>query len=213
MSNIVEIINGSNQVIKDNIKVLAKDYKEKTGRVVCTSCPSDIQYMISSLKHLYKMVNYQFKRERAQYKIAKGDKFTISNDTLTDELAEKFLNENPERIALFSKFPKDWKKKVKVVKVDDSGDDEAIKAAEAEAKKSAELEADKAIEEALAAAREAAEGDSDDDCDECPEDEPCEECKEKKRKELSKMKLSELREAYPEIKATSIADFVDKVVN
>lgn len=204
----IEIINGSKEVIQDNINLLAKDYKEKTGRVVCKSCPSDIKYMISSLKLLYKMVNYQFKRERAQYKIAKGDKFTISNDNLTDDLAVKFLNENPERIALFSKFPKDWAKKVKGAKVDDSGEDEATKAAEAEAIKAAEAEAE-------AAAKEAMELDvilDDDDCDECPEDEPCEECKEKKRQELSEMKLTELREAYPEIKATSKVDFIDKVV-
>lgn len=103
------ILSAPKEVIQKNLKKLAEDYKEKTGRVVCLSCPSDIQFMISSLKQFYKMVNFEFKRNAAQYKNAKGDKTTISNNTMTDEKAIEFLKTNPERIKLFSKFPENWK--------------------------------------------------------------------------------------------------------
>ena len=59
------------------------------------------------------MTNFEFKRERAQYKNKKGDKVTISNNTMTDERAIEFLKTNPKRIELFSKFPKGWKKMIK----------------------------------------------------------------------------------------------------
>ena len=188
------ILNAPKQVIQKNLKLLAEDYKEKTGRVVCLNCPSDIQYMISSLKQIYKIMNFEFKRNAAQYKNKKGDKTTISNATLTDEKAIEFLKTNPERIGLFSKFPENWQELIK---------EEPLSEEELEAKK-----AEQAANEALN------EGKKEEDCcDESTEEAPCEECKEKKRQELSKMKLADLRAAYPEIKATSIKDFVEKVVN
>ena len=258
------ILNAPKQVIQKNLKLLAEDYKEKTGRVVCLNCPSDIQYMISSLKQIYKIMNFEFKRNAAQYKNKKGDKTTISNATLTDEKAIEFLKTNPERIGLFSKFPENWQELIK---------EEPLSEEELEAKKAeqaAELKAAEALkgineaggedltqggkiegqtdlidsideqekindlkvedaetlspeEEALKASEQAAEqaanealneGKKEEDCcDESTEEAPCEECKEKKRQELSKMKLADLRVAYPEIKATSIKDFVEKVVN
>ena len=122
------ILESSNKVIKQNIKLLAADYKEKTGRVVCTSCPSDIQYMISSLKIIYKMKTFEFKRENAQYKNAKGDRTTISNGNLTDEKAIEFLKTNPKRIELFSKYPENWTELIGLQKIDIDLNPEELKA-------------------------------------------------------------------------------------
>jgi hypothetical protein len=105
---IPEILEGTKKDIVANIDLLAKVYLEKTGRKVCRTCPSDINYMILSLKNIYKMTQFKFKRHAAQYKVKKGDKTTISNATLTDEKAVEFLRENPERISLFMTFPSNW---------------------------------------------------------------------------------------------------------
>ena len=59
------------------------------------------------------MTNFSFKRHAAQYKNLKGDKTTISNNTMTDEKAVEFLKTNPQRIELFATFPKNWKKLIK----------------------------------------------------------------------------------------------------
>lgn len=184
----LKILNASKTIIKSNLQLLAKDYKEKTGRVVCLTCPSDIAYMLSTLKTIYKMTNFAFKREKAQYKNKKGDRTTISNNIMTDEKAIEFLKTNPERISLFSKFPENW--------------EEVIKGT---AKTSAQIEAEAQVEEATNAAIKAAEEGVDllkEDCPECIE----------KRKELSKMKLADLRLKYPEVKDTSIKGFIEKVL-
>jgi len=105
---IPEILDGTDRTIIANIDLLAKIYLEKTGRKVCRSCPSDVQFMILSLKDIYKMTQFRFKRHAAMYKDRKGDKATISNATMTDEKAVKFLQTNPERIRLFAEYPSNW---------------------------------------------------------------------------------------------------------
>lgn len=107
--DIPTILNLPNNQLKLHIDVLADDYKNRTGRTVCRSCASDIQQMITTLKQEYKMTNFELKKPQVIYKIEKGKGFTISNDTMTDELAIYFLKVNPDRIELFSKYPENWK--------------------------------------------------------------------------------------------------------
>ena len=222
---IQSILEGSNLEIKKNIKLLAQDYKEKFGRVVCTSCGSDVSLMLLMLKNFYNMSNFRFKAESAQYKNKASDGFTISNATMTDEKAIEFLKTNPERIRLFSHFPEGWED---LIQGEDAIGDDANAAAKAT------LDAQNAANAALAAAAAAAadndvkdivvndseEVNAEDDCDCKHEDanadgksEPCVKCLEKKKIELMEMKLSELRIAYPEIRDTSKESFVNKVLN
>lgn len=233
---IVEILSGSKRVIKENFKILAHDYREKTGREVCGSCPSDIQFMLLTLKNIYHMTQFKFKRPVAMYKNKKGDKKTISNATMTDARAIEFLKTKPKRIELFSEYPSNWKK---LIKGEAETAEEKTKrlAAEAEVQTAAdakdkkeepgkvekevnepgvETEAEKAarlLEEgkaeetggeagAVAAATAAAETAA----TEAVETEA------EKKERLLKMKLADLRKLYPEIKATSTGDFVEKVM-
>ncbi|MBP0904851.1 hypothetical protein ACFSKN_04710 [Mariniflexile gromovii] len=96
------------KILKANIKILAKDYKEKLKGTVCLNCPSDIQFMINRLKKKYKMTNFQLRKPHVIYKLEKGGSETISNDKMTDELALRFLKIKNERIDLFSKYPENW---------------------------------------------------------------------------------------------------------
>jgi hypothetical protein len=235
----LEILSASKEVIKANLNLLAKDYTEKTGRKVCLTCPSDIAYMILSLKHHYKMTNFEFKRNAAQYKNKKGDKTTISNGTMTDEKAIEFLRTNPERIKLFSKYPEGWEELLKKPKMTDEQIEEKLAIqAEIEAAKAAkgqDLSGGGLVEgkEFVEGSGEAGEKDVNEikvnDAETLsPEEEALKASEQaaeeaakaalngsetKTKEDLMKMKLSELREAYPEIKATSIKDFVDKVLN
>lgn len=205
---IIEILEGSKQEIKNNIDLLAKAYLEITGRKVCRTCPSDIQYMILSLKNQLNMTQFKFKRPLAMYKNKKGDTTTISNGNMTDEKAIEFLKTNPERITLFDVYPSNWAELiVGGVKKVSKEETEARLAAEAERQvfldsvdeteegvvdnKDNENEAEK--EARLAA--EAAIGNI-----------------KPSREELMKMSLKDLRSKYPEVKATSIKDFVEKVL-
>lgn len=181
----LEILKGDNKTIRKHAVELAKIYKEKTGRVVCLSCAGDISYMISSLKLIYKMKNFEFRKENAHYKNKKGDRVTISNSNMTDEKAIEFLKINPERISLFSKYPDNWKELIGIKKKKKS-------------RQIFDIEVIDAIHE--------------NDCCEEEHDEPCEECKEKKKAELNEMSLKELREAYPEIKSNSKEKFIDKIL-
>lgn len=190
---ILEILNGTSKDIKANFKLLAADYKEKTGRKVCPSCPSDIQYMILSLKNIYKMTQFKFKRHAAIYKDKKGDKTTISNATMSDEKAIEFLKTRPQRIELFSEYPSNW-----LDLVNGNAETEAQKevrlAAEAEAMLAAESH-NEAIEEMIQ------EDSAEDEAE-----------KEALKAELHQMTLKDLRKKYPEVKATSLKIFIEKVV-
>lgn len=232
----LKILSGSKETIKANLKLLANDYQEKTGRKVCLTCPSDIAYMILSLKHFYKMRNFEFSRQSAQYKNKKGDKTTISNGTMTDESAIEFLRTNPERIKLFSKYPEGWKELLKKGKMTDEQVEERLAA-------QAEIEAAKEAKEALKVVnkKEDSEDVSEEDLKNIEVNEPetvspeeeAMKASEKAAEDaanaaineaerssgnsneegLMNMKLSELRELYPEVKATSVKSFVSKVLN
>jgi hypothetical protein len=205
----LKILKGTDEVIKKNLDVLAKDYLEKTGRKVCRTCPSDIAYMILSLKNIYKMTVFSFKKERAQYKNKKGDKVTISNSTMTDAKAIEFLKENPKRIELFKVFPKNWKKLIKgEAETEDQKETRlAIEAELAIAEKAKKEKGAKKEEKVLKVVK------NEDETEEEKETRLAAEALKGRKNELLKMKLSELREKYPEIKATSIKDFVGQVLN
>lgn len=188
--SIIEVLNGTKKDIKANIDLLAKDYLKKTGRKVCRTCPSDIQYMILSLKNYYKMTQFKFKKPFGMYKNKKGDKTIISNATMTDGKAIEFLKTNPKRIELFSEYPSNWKKLIEgKAETEDEKAERLAAEAELQAKKDSESDKEK------------------------PEGEKPEgENLKPSRENLMKMSLKDLREKYPEIKATSIKDFVDKVL-
>lgn len=87
---------------------LAEAYWELFNLRVCLSCYGDVTTMIYKLKKYYNMItNFQLKKD-AYYRLEKGKAGTISNDTMTDELAIAFLKVRPERIELFSKYPDNW---------------------------------------------------------------------------------------------------------
>jgi len=179
--SVLEILNGTKKDIVNNIDLLAKIYTEKTGRKVCRTCPSDVNYMLLSLKNIFKMTQFKFKRHAASYKIKKGDKSAISNATLTDEKAIAFLCEDPERIRLFSVFPSNWERLlINGIDTETEKEKENRLIAEAEAAAAAEMN---------------------------EINEP-----KKKAEDLMKMQLKDLRTIYPEISASSIKSFVEKIV-
>ena len=155
------------------------------------------------------MTNFKFKRPAAQYKNKKGDRVTISNSTMTDEKAIAFLKTKPSRIELFSEYPSNWKE---MLKKDYKPETEEAKKkriaveAEAEAKKKADEEAEaKAKAEAKAEARIPADEVS-------PEKAKVLEVESQKEDALLRMSLKDLRAKYPDIKAISGKDFVEKVL-
>lgn len=202
---ILEILNGTSKDIKANFDLLAKDYKEKTGRKVCRSCPSDIQYMILSLKSIYKMTQFKFKRHAAIYKDKPEDKVSISNATMTDEKAIAFLKTRPQRIELFSDYPSNWLDLV-------NGKAETEK--QKEARLAAEAEATAAVEAAENATKDNPEEVQEEDSLEVDAETEAQKEAEKEalKEELLKKSLADLRKLYPEVKATSIKAFVGKVL-
>lgn len=217
---IIEILKGGDKLIFKNIDLLIQDYKERTGRKVNTGCPSCVRVVILTLKSIHKMVNFKFKRSAASYKNKKGDKTTISNSTMSNEKALEFLKTDPKRIVLFSVYPSNWKKMIKG-DVETPAQKEISIAVEAEAlaleesKKQGggqgvqETEEDKAARLLIEAAEDEAK-----DLNKSSQgsSEGSQEGSKAKEADLMKMSLSDLRKAYPKVKATSIRAFVDKVL-
>lgn len=106
-----EILELNRPQMKKYLPQLADVYRQTTGRDICLTCWGDINYMITYLKNEQKMSTNKFrlKNDLAIYKMEKGSPRTIRQDILTDELAIEYIKINPERIALFSHFPEDWR--------------------------------------------------------------------------------------------------------
>lgn len=157
--------------LKKHIKTLADNYYELYQQRVCLSCGADVNNMINKLRKHYNMTNFELKKINGVYKLEKGGKITISNNTMSDALALEFLSIRKERIELFSKYPENWEELV------DGKQEEVIVE-----------EVDLDIPE------------SDDEIEQL-------------RSQLEQYKMQELREMYPEIKATSKEDFITQVLN
>lgn len=165
---------------------LAAEYKELTGRTVCRSCGSDVNFMILTLKNHHKMSNFQLKKPFASYRMAAGSRVFISNAAMTDQLALDYLAHDPARIILFNKYPENWKELVSEQVPNPQVDlEDSIREMEVEA---------------------------DDDCCDDDTEEPCAECL---KAALLKVGMKQLRKQYPEIKegaAWTKAQLVDAIV-
>lgn len=73
---------------------------------ICRSCTGDINQALTTLKRDMKTTKYEFKKLNGIYRLGKNR--TISNRNLTDELAEEFLRENPNRIKRFYRYDEDF---------------------------------------------------------------------------------------------------------
>ena len=139
----------------------------------------------------------------ASYKDKKGDTVTISNSTMTDEKALKFLKTRPKRIELFSDFPSNWKQLIKG-KIETEVEKKARLAIEAEAavvvaaKEADEKAVVKEAEEVRVAENAAAAASGN--------------VVKPTLESLKDLSLKDLRLKYPNVRATSTKDFVEKVL-
>jgi hypothetical protein len=103
------------------------------------------------------------------------------------------LKTKPFRIELFSEYPSNWKDLIEGKNETKKDKEERLAAkAEINAAKAGKLEKETPEEKAKRLAEETV--------------------KKPTREELGKLPLKDLREKYPKVKATSIKDFIDKVL-
>lgn len=105
---------------KAEIEKLYMDVLDKVFvRTSCNDCYRDAVYeMYSYLKKNGKM------KEKSIYKLKNGVLLQMgfgsgefyTNANLTDEIAEKYLEEHPERINYFAIYPDDWQDRAKIDK-------------------------------------------------------------------------------------------------
>jgi hypothetical protein len=83
--------------------------------------------------------NYALKNGVVAQSATMSEAFT--NVNITDELADKFISENPNRLKFFVYFPKKWNKKAVELgfMTPETKDEDAAKAAKAETKAEAEV--------------------------------------------------------------------------
>lgn len=227
---IIDILDSNDTVIKANIKILADDYSEKLNKKACLTCPTGARVMISELKLFYKMSQFEFLQPKAQYKNTQTSKTTISNSTMSDEKAVAFIKagikDKKKREKLFKTLPSNWKQMIEKG-FDYESKDEKSKRLEVEAElKQVDSEEGEKKETSelltIEKAREMFPGVEGDTVGEIlkrlsgqwnkvigPGHETTK--KNDDKKDVEKMSLTELREAYPEIKATSIKDFILKL--
>lgn len=95
------------------LKHLFRIYELLYGEV-CTGCPSKIQGYINRIKN-QKVMSKNEKKTESLYQLKKGVIITLrgtskaySEHNITDKIAKKLLQENPNRKSLFSVLPDDW---------------------------------------------------------------------------------------------------------
>lgn len=93
------------------IKIYAETFEE---RDLCASCKEKVRNYYKKLRDHFKikeiMANskYRLKEDAGVMQMEFGSAEFISNDNITDEIAEQFLKINPNRIVVFEEFPEDW---------------------------------------------------------------------------------------------------------
>lgn len=87
---------------------------------ICVSCPSKLKYYHKKLKEsgLQILKNRKMNKNTASFRLRPeigslqmdfGSAEYFNNDTLTDEIAIKYLQINENRIANFDVYPENWK--------------------------------------------------------------------------------------------------------
>jgi hypothetical protein len=231
-TTIIEILEGTDQTILQNIDLLAKDYLDKKSKKLNKGCAACINEMVLTLKNYYKMTQFKFKRNAASYKNKKGDTTTISNSTMTDEKAIAFLKTNDKRISLFSEFPSNWKKLIKgeaeteeqkVARLAIAAEVKAAKdAKKKDTKKTGSKKDSKKDLKIVKDPADKAEDNKEKDVDTTVADAEAEatnaaeqaaaDAMKPSKGDLMKLSLKDLRTKYPEVRATKISDFVEKVL-
>jgi hypothetical protein len=91
----------------ENLKVVAKYYKDELGLDVCLSCRGSLLQMITTIKKEIEMTNFELKGNK-YYRVSQEDNRVINNNIMSDELALDFLKVDLTRIRFFAKYPSDW---------------------------------------------------------------------------------------------------------
>jgi len=102
-----EILNGRDENNSPYLKLLFEVY-QALFKEVCTSCPTKISGYITRIKKFKfeQMAQSNFTLKDQATIVIPGTSLAYSNANLTDEVAIKFIKENPNRKILFSKLPK-----------------------------------------------------------------------------------------------------------
>lgn len=234
---IIEVIKAGDKEVLKNFDFLADEFKRKTGRNVVKGCRASVRFMVLTLNYFTTMSEFKFNGRNVHYKYKNelGVQVRIKADGLTDEEALKFLKQKPERISLFSEYPKDWKE---LIKGDIETEAERIQRLEVEAEA---VEVAKAKAEAVNSKTnqsekvekqiEEAENEQSDSVNSVVEDivaaaeaeaiKAAEEATASagsdnnslpSKEVLLSMSLTDLRAKWPTVKATSVKTFVEKLL-
>lgn len=80
----------------------------------CGDCYRDALIEIyHSLKRRENMANCNYRLKNGPVLRSPSFPEIVTNDNITDRLAEKFLKENPARIGFFASYPEDWQERIK----------------------------------------------------------------------------------------------------
>lgn len=111
-----------------SLSILVNWYKSQTGNALdCYNCEgkkqryfSEVIAYLSAIKSTGMKVTQEWKlKSNNAYPISFGSGDFISNASMTEEKAIRFITENPNRIKIFQNFPANWHEKVGAVVVND----------------------------------------------------------------------------------------------
>lgn len=129
IERLAEIANNWRAADLSSLSILITWYKEQTGNELdCPNCEgkkeryfSQVIAYISGIKSSGMKVTTDWKlKSNNAYPMEFGSGEFISNASMTDEKAIRFLQENPNRIKIFQSFPSDWQQRIGGVIVNDT---------------------------------------------------------------------------------------------
>ena len=116
LSTLLEISGRKNALTnsdKSYIKSVYYDIMREELKKTCNNCYEDALTLL-----LLKLKNNNI-MTKSNYRIVNGVvlrsstiEVAMTNANITDELAEKFLKENPKRIKFFATYPDDWMQRI-----------------------------------------------------------------------------------------------------
>lgn len=129
IEQLAEIANNWRAADLSSLSILISWYKNQTGKILdCPNCEgkkqryfSDVIAYLSAIKSSGMKVTTDWKlKTNNAYPMEFGGGEFISNASMTDEKAIRFLKENPNRIKIFQSFPSDWQQRIGGIVVNDT---------------------------------------------------------------------------------------------
>ena len=119
VERLTELYNKRFKISPNDYDFIQQAYREALGRSMKKTCQNAYQDAVIQTMLHYRSANNTEMKEKSNYTLKNGVVLqnpvlngVYTNSSLTDEVAELYLKNFPQKINLFASFPNDWEERI-----------------------------------------------------------------------------------------------------